>query len=55
MKFNVKYEIFEIFYVSSHIYSFRGYDVNKFHKVIWSNILQNWVVVSELSTSTKKK
>ncbi|HCS6062389.1 TPA: autotransporter outer membrane beta-barrel domain-containing protein [Escherichia coli] len=29
--------------------------MNKFHKVIWSNILQNWVVVSELSTSTKKK
>ncbi|HFS4713151.1 TPA: ESPR-type extended signal peptide-containing protein, partial [Escherichia coli] len=27
----------------------------KFYKVIWSNILQNWVVVSELSTSTKKK
>ncbi|EFN8667282.1 autotransporter outer membrane beta-barrel domain-containing protein, partial [Escherichia coli] len=29
--------------------------MNKFYKVIWSNILQNWVVVSELSTSTKKK
>ncbi|TGH54194.1 autotransporter outer membrane beta-barrel domain-containing protein, partial [Escherichia coli] len=55
MKFSVKYKIFERFYISSHIYSFRGYDVNKFYKVIWSNILQNWVVVSELSTSTKKK
>ncbi|HCW2913176.1 TPA: autotransporter outer membrane beta-barrel domain-containing protein [Escherichia coli] len=29
--------------------------MNKFYKIIWSNILQNWVVVSELSTSTKKK
>ncbi|WP_444670804.1 ESPR domain-containing protein (plasmid) [Escherichia coli] len=29
--------------------------MNKFYKVIWNNILQNWVVVSELSTSTKKK
>nr|WP_089679369.1 autotransporter outer membrane beta-barrel domain-containing protein [Escherichia coli] len=55
MKFSVKYKIFERFYISSHIYSYRGYDVNKFYKVIWSNILQNWVVVSELSTSTKKK
>ncbi|EHT3682543.1 autotransporter outer membrane beta-barrel domain-containing protein, partial [Escherichia coli] len=55
MKFSVKYKIFERFYIFSHIYSFRGYDVNKFYKVIWSNILQNWVVVSELSTSTKKK
>ena len=24
----------ERFYISSHIYSFRGYDVNKFYKVI---------------------
>ncbi|WP_244584827.1 autotransporter outer membrane beta-barrel domain-containing protein [Escherichia coli] len=44
----VKYKI-------SHIYSFSVDDMNKFYKVIWSNILQNWVVVSELSTSTKKK
>ncbi|WP_283561400.1 autotransporter outer membrane beta-barrel domain-containing protein, partial [Escherichia coli] len=55
MKFSVKYKIFERFYISSHIYSFSGDDMNKFYKIIWSNILQNWVVVSELSTSTKKK
>lgn len=34
MKFSVIYKIFERFYISSHIYSFRGYDVNKFYKVI---------------------
>ncbi|WP_409187252.1 ESPR domain-containing protein [Escherichia coli] len=38
-----------------YLYSFRSYEVNKFYRVIWSNILQNWIVVSELSTSTKKK
>ncbi|EOB3509619.1 ESPR domain-containing protein [Escherichia coli] len=29
--------------------------MNKFYKVIWSNILQNWVVVSEISSFIKKK
>nr|WP_243404966.1 ESPR-type extended signal peptide-containing protein [Salmonella enterica] len=55
MKFSIKSLKDFIYHISSHIYSFRGYDVNKFYKVIWNNILQNWVVVSEFSTSTKKK
>ncbi|EFO2072002.1 hypothetical protein DP893_23750 [Escherichia coli O8] len=33
------------YYIYSHNYSFRGYDVNKFYKVIWNNMLQNWIVV----------